>query len=677
MKRLHIILLALCTLTAGHRATAKENMDLIRANYYYSHFSYAEAIPYYEKLAGGEVTDPAVYANLGDCYRLTGNAEKAAIWYDKAVQMKGCSPVVMLRYGQVLMQLNRYADAEKWLKEYQKTYKNERRVANMIAGCAYAKQAMSDVPAGNAVPMGFNTDGSEFAPTLWNGKLVFTSDTVIDLKKKKDSWTGKSYLNIYSVQCDDKGNCGSEINVVADAKKLNIKYHNGPATFSADGKQMYYTRTKYKERFWGGKSVAGKDSVVPQEIMIATGYDDSERAFKEIVPFAYNSDAYSVEHPAVSPDGSIMAFVATMPKGYGGSDIYLCRKNGEGWGAPVNAGTAINTEGDELFPFWASNTMLCFSSDGHKGFGGLDVYTTRWNAGKNTFTTPENAGMPLNSSYDDISLAVAADGNSAYFSSNRPGNRGGDNIYFFKKYDLHLQVNVVDDATKQPIAGAKVVLLNGAESKDLIADKSGSAVSRVRANTSYSVKVTNEDYEPREMNIGAIASGIKDTVIKEIALIKVPPKPKDTVKAVASAPPAVIRHESVMDSPGVQTFELDKIYEVGHFYFDYNQADLKGKNKVFLDTIMTQLRRHPTMRIELRAHTDCRGSAEYNQKLSEKRAKFVVNYLVQHGIKASRLEAKGLGDSEPLARCPNDDCAQCQEEQHYLNRVLEFRVLKL
>jgi outer membrane protein OmpA-like peptidoglycan-associated protein/tetratricopeptide (TPR) repeat protein len=674
MKHIITSLLILLTVSDTGTALAKENKDLMKANYYYNHMAFHEAIPFYEKIADG-IKDPTVYTQLGDCYRLTGSLDRSASWYDKAVKVKGCSPSVMLRYGQVLMQLTQYAEAEKWLKGYQKTQKYaDRRVTNLIAGCENAIKMKDEAPAGTTSLLAFNGDGAEFAPTIWKDRLVFSSDTVIDLKKKKDNWTGHAYYNIYSVSCDDKGNCGTDFRVIADAKKLNIKYHNGPATFSADGKTMYYTRSRYNDKFFGQRSISNKDTVVLLEIMIASGYDDSTKEFKEIVPFGYNSKEYSVAHPAVSPNGRFMVFSSNMPKGTGGSDLYMSKKTGDVWGKPVAVGNIINTEGEEVFPYWADDNTLFFSSDGHQGYGGLDIYRTHWDEKLNKFSAPENIGTPVNSSYDDISLAMYPDDRSTYFSSNRPSAKGGDNIYFYKKQRLLLQVNVKDADTKEPISGAKVTLKGGKDDTEKDIDNTGKQFTSLLPSTQYNISAAKEEYSSNKISLYTAENNGRDTIIKELLLTKLPPK-LDTVKPVV-AQVMLYKNQSIMDSPGIQEFVLEKTYEVGHFYFDYNKADIRDVHKRFLDTLMAQMNRHPTMRIQLIAHTDCRGTAKSNQVLSNKRAEYVVNYLVAHGIARRRLEFKGVGSSQPAVKCAGD-CATCTEEQHSLNRVLELKVLKL
>ena len=654
-------------------ASAKENKDLMRANYYYSHFAYFEAIPCFEKVAG-TLNDPDVYSQLGDCYSFTGNLSKAAEAYAKAVGMKGCKSTVILHYAELLMQLQQYNDAEKELTEYQARNKNDKRVANLLAGCANAKNIIQAIPPGRATFLPFNTDGSDFAPTLWKGKLVFASDTVIDLKKKTDYGTGKAYYNIYSVPCDGRGQCDTGFTKLSESKNVNIKYHNGPCTFSGDGKLMYYTRSRFNDNFFSKKSVSNKDSVVLLEIMIASDFDTANKRFQTITPFEYNSEDYSVAHPAVSPNGKVLVFSSNMPKGAGGSDLYICKKMNGGWSKPQNVGNGVNTEGEEVFPCWGDDATLFFSSDGHKGLGGLDIYKCNWDEKTNTFSAPENIGPPINSSYDDISLALFADGRSTYFSSNRPAPKGGDNIYFYKKEKIFLQLNVVDSLTLQPLTAVKISLESSNDKKNTMADNNGVYFTQLYPGVQYTANVSKEEYGSRLLVVDATSQKEIDTIYKTIKLFKPLPPPHDTIARIEPQP-IVAKNRNVMDTPGIQRFYLGEVYEVGHFYYEYNKFNLTEVHKVFMDTLMAQLNRHPTMHIEIRAHTDCRGSFEYNQALSTNRALSVYNFLIEHGIARSRLSYKGLGFTDPAIKCP--DCSMCTEQQHYLNRLLEFKVLEL
>lgn len=437
---------------------------------------------------------------------------------------------------------------------------------------------------------------------------------------------------------------------------------------------MYYTRSVFKNKIIGNDAVASKDSVVVLEIMIASDFDSTEKTFKTIVPFRYNSKEYAVAHPAVSPNGKLLALSSNMPRGQGKSDIYFCKKiAGNQWSRPQNAGISVNTEGDEVFPYWADNETLYFSSDGQVGIGGLDIYKCKWDEESSTFSTPENVGSPINSSFDDISLAINTESANTWFSSNRPAEKGGDNIFFYGKRKAYMRLRVLDSITRQPIDKANITLTSPTNRVDTITSN-GEYFSQMQPDKTYSIEISKEEYFTSKLSAPMISRKPLDTIVITAFLIKKMKLHHDTLEQLVPTE-LIVRNTNVMDSPGVKGFIIDKTYEVGDFHFDYNKYDLKPSHKPFLDTLLAQLHRNPTMRIEIQAHTDCRGSAAFNKVLSEKRALSVVNYLIQHGIAARRLEYIGMGNNQPKVKCP--DCNSCTEEQHSLNRIMELKVLEL
>lgn len=665
MKSLLLLAFLLCYYDSY--VVARENKDLLKAKFYYSHFAYYDAIPYFEKVADS-LRDPVVFAQLGDCYRATGRLPQAATSYGKSVSTMGYDKAVLLKYGQVLMQLMRYKEAEQQLNSYLAGNPTDRRAANLVAGCKSAPELLvQTTAAGRAKLLDISTDGTEFAPTMWKGRLVFTSDTVTEVKKRTDRWTGNAYYNIYSVNSDSNGHAGENFDKVAKTKELNIRYHTGPCTFSGDGKQMYFTRSRFNDNFLRKGAETNKDSIVVLEIMVASDYDEKERKFKDIEPFQYNNKSYSVAHPAVSPNGQLLVFSSTMPKGSGGSDLYICRKTGDDtWSAPQTVGTEINTEGEEVFPFWINDSSLSFSSDGHSGLGGLDIYRTVWNTQLGAFSSPENVGSPLNSSYDDVSLAMRADNDKIYFSSNRPAAKNGDNLYFYKKNQLWLKLLVKDSLTHKPISGALLAITHAGENNDAFTNDKGAWYTRLTP-AEYAMDVNKEGYWPKTLEFTAAYNDATDTISREVELGMII-KETHPIPPIEPLPP--VSFTKVVGIP-----QINQVYEIGHFYFAFNKSDLNDTARGALDSLVGYLVSHPTMRIQVRAHTDCRGGDAYNLKLSKERALAVVNYLTQKGIPRKRLEYEGFGMRKPKFPCPS--CDMCTEEGHYLNRVLEFKVLQL
>lgn len=679
MRRIPIVLL---TLLLAQTAGAKESKDQMKANYYYYHYAYNEAIPYLEKLcdtsAGADV-----FEKLGDCYRLTGNTELAARAYEQALAKNDHSDKAILNCGLMQMRLGKYEDAAAQFTAYQEKHPGDKRLVNLLQSCRQAAgKTKEEFPTGITQFAPFNSDGSDYAPTLWNRTLVFTSDSLFGTRKKTDKWSGNAYYGIYGVTLEGEDVFGEDVQPVEGPRNMNIVYHTGPCTFSSDGRKMYYTRSRFRSGFLQNKAVGGKDSSVTLEIVIASNYDTAARQFRDLTPFPFNSSNYSCAHPAISPDGRMLAFASDKPGGRGGRDLYICRAAGNGWTNPVNAGETVNTEGDEVFPWWADSATLYFSSDGHVGLGGLDIYRVTFDKETGTFGTPLGMPLPLNSSYDDMTLSLPAEG-SGYFSSDRPAEKRGDNIYYYRRMNVYLALSVVDSLTGKKIQAT----VNSSSPKS-------SVVARVPADTlytehlwpneHYSINVTKNGYWPRPFTLSAVSNGKRqrDTIYK---LVRLAPKINtwdSTFAVTITESPKLPYRAGIMDTPAIKTFEVNKVYVIGYFDFNFNKffyqankSDINFEKKVVLDTLYNILKRHPTMVIEVQAHSDCRGSEEYNMKLSIDRAFSVVDYLRKRGIPKDRLEYRGFGETMPAVPCP--DCYSCTEEEHAQNRVLELKVLKI
>jgi hypothetical protein len=663
-------------------AYARGNKTSLKANYYFNHYAYHEAIPYFEELVSSS-NDLESLEKLAECYRLTGNDEKAAAIYNRTTTTDTCTTELYVKYAHVLMRLGRYETAVLELKSCIDKNGNDNRITKLINACEQAaERSANEFPAGITIFQPFNSNGADFAPTVWNGNVVFTSDTVVGVKKGSDKWTGNKYFSIYKVSSD--GAPSSTIDKVPGPKDMYIKHHIGPCTFAKGGKEMYYTRSRYDAGFLKEKAKGGADSSVYLEIMIAGDFDSSAQKFTSIKPFRHNSTTYSVAHPAVSPDGKRLIFSSDKPGGYGGRDLYLCNNDyGSLWSVPTLIDSTINTGGDEVFPWWADDSTLYFSSDGHNGLGGLDIYRVQLNRAENEWTNRENMPQPLNSSYDDLSLALPANSGSGYFSSDRPSKMAGDNIFFYRRMKLYMKVIVVDSATGKPL-DAHITSSSVKTGSDQIVPAGTAFVERLWPDAEYFVSVSRKYYKPLSLSFvatSAVGTGETDTIFKKIALAAID-NSWDSTFAITITETEGGTRPGIMDSPAISSFEVNKVYVIGYFDFNFSKfyykagkADINVEKRVVLDTLANILKRNPTMSIQVRAHTDCRGTSEYNMKLSVERAASVVEYLLKKGIASGRLEYKGFGETDPIIPCP--DCQACTEEQHAQNRVLEFKVLKI
>lgn len=733
MKKVEIIILTILLACSGLQANAKNaaDKDLMTADYLYRNLAFAEAIQYYEKVAvdNGDVD---VFSRLGDCYLMVKDPAAATVWYSKAVMDPNCNIETKLHYAQALMTVQRYNDAIPYLKQYQAANQGDRRIANMIKSCETAGTMMAGMPNGAATFLSINTDGSEFGPSINGNKLVFTSDSSMGANNKVDKWTGNAYYNIYTVACSDNGRCSGDLDVIKG--KVNTKYHDGPAVFTAEGDEMYFTRTNYKRQFLYNGSLPDNNGVVRLQIMVASDYDSATQSFKKVKPFVFNDKNYSTAHPAISPDGKLLVFSSDMPGGEGGSDLYMCTKDVTGsWSAPVSVGRAVNTEGEEMFPFIDNDKTLYFASNGHVGMGGLDVYKSSWNG--SGYGTPENLGAPLNSSYDDMSLTLRRGTKLGFFASNRPAMKKGDNIYTINMSDLFLSVKVMDAATGEliPASSMNVKALN--DDRTYTGNADGSVTAKILPQAQYAVTISKPGYKSQTFDVSTLNAMKSDTIFKSINLesdfainynvvvldeatmlpidqcmlvfAKMGSTMSDTAyigngqifKAnmepneeyhIYAVKNMYYSNERMVSTAGITTnmgqinlkdtlymkeLKVGEVYKIDNIYYDYDKATIRADAKPSLNGLIDLLGQYPEMKIQVNSHTDCRGSDSYNMNLSKARANSVIKYLQQRGISRSRLKFKGYGETMPVETC--DKCDDCTEDQHQRNRRTEFQIISM
>lgn len=714
-----------------------ESKDLLRADYLYRNLAFHDAIPFYEKAIAEEENKSAdVYVRLADCYRLTRQPVPAAEWYGRAVQLQPNLPDEAKRhYGEVLMNLQRYDEAAVYLKQYQAARPGDRRAANLLAACQSASQLKNAIPLGSAKLLDLNTDGSDFGPAIRGAELVFTSDSASGVvSAKKDGWTGNPFYSMYRINCDQEGRCSGAPRPITG--KLNSKYHDGPAAFSPDGRQFYFTRTTQARQFISQQPVSDNSGTVRLQIMVAGDYDTAAGTYQRIDAFKYNDKNYSTAHPAISPDGQYLVFSSDMPGGLGQTDLYLCKWEAGGWSRPQSLGSMINTEGDEMFPVFLDNERLSFASNGHVGLGGLDVYITKFNRANGSWSEPEHAGTPINSSYDDMSYVTYGGGKYGYFASNRPAAKKGDNIYHFHRQELYLSLQVVDSLRGTPLSQATVHFQNDPGARTEMTGADGRIMTRLYPQPAQQIRVSRPGYQTVSLNLAAPATrGERDTIhmvvkmksdasisynvivlnettrepIPEPLLVMTPigMGKADSIRLATGAvltrsldPGRTYNVYAVKDNyygnekvvstkdvrPGaapiviwdtifMKRLSVGEIYRVDNIYYDFDKANIREDAKPALNRLLELLQQYPAMRIQVNAHTDCRGKESYNLRLSRERAASVIRYLQQRGIDPKRLQSQGYGETMPVTEC--SDCDRCSEEIHQSNRRTEFTIIAL
>ena len=448
-----------------------------KADKLYRDLAYHEAIPVYAAYIKKHDSARAM-AQLGDCYRLTSKYDKAEYWYSKAVDKGGVDAKYKLYLAQMQQVNGKYEEAAKMYASYKQAVPEDRRSGNEMKACADYGQYLLSRDRYTVKDLDFNSAGYDFGTALFNEGIIYSSsrDSARAISREH-TWTGTQFFDMYYVK-GEKTKFGKPQRLKGDAA---TKYHEAIPTFSSDFKKVYFTRNNFQNN----KTKTSSDKIMKLKI-----YESEVDGlnWKNDKGFSFNNDEYSVGHPALSPDGNTLYFVSDMPGGYGATDLYVSKKEGETWGTPKNLGPDINTEGREMFPSVDKDGELYFSSDGHGGLGGLDNFRVKLNAKTGKFGKIRNIGAPINSSYDDFAMVYGKDKSYGYFTSDRPDGKGLDDIYTFTDDGIYLEGIVVDAKTGEPICNSKVVMnakLTSAEQGRTATECDGEFEFNVIKNTDY------------------------------------------------------------------------------------------------------------------------------------------------------------------------------------------------
>ena len=630
---------------------AQPEKELEKANEMYKNFSYVDAIKIYERIAQKGFVNQEMLQSLGNAYYYNAEYKKALPWYEQLFQegKYKVKPEYYYRYAQTLKSVGDYTQADKMMAKFvELTNANDTRAALFEENKDYQTVIKNNSGRFQLNNASINTENSEYGTALYGDKIVFAGAT--DARKAKrgvSQWTGESFYDLYEAEHFDQ-KLGSR---KPFSSSINTQFNESTPVFTKDGNTMYFTRNNYVNRKLGSDI----ENTILLKILRAT--KDKNGNWGNIVEVPFNSDQYNVAHPALSPDEKYLYFASDMPGSFGNSDIFRVEILGDNqYGTPENLGNIINTAGRESFPYISKDNVLYYSSDGIPGLGGLDIFAAKFNADGST-SKPVNIGMPGNSADDDFCFVFNSDSKIGFLTSNRPGGKGKDDIYSFhedKPLLFSCQKNIkgiVKDAkTKAIIANAKVILSDKVM-KEVGKDQSKTdgtfTFEKVNCNDShYYLRGEKEKYETAEVNVTVG----KDEVVYEILLN-----------------PREVAIKKGMD--------LAKVFEIKEIKFDYNKADIRPDAAVELTKIVEVMREYPKMKIDIRSHTDSRGADSYNLKLSDRRAKATLEWIVKQGIDRKRLKAKGYGETRLVNGCSNG--VPCTEEEHQENRRSEFIVVAM
>lgn len=625
-----------------------QKRKVARADKKYDKLAYIDAIKTFESVAEKGYKTPEMLQKLGNAYYFNANLEKAAKWYGELFELtQDVEPEYYYRYAQSLKAIKDYSKADAMMAKFSQKNGNDLRGKLAEAQKDYLAVIKKNSGRYTIENVGINTKMSDYGSAFFGNKVIFASakDTT-----RKHAWTNEGFTNLFSA---DMGDQGALTNAEKFGNKLNSKYHEATPVFTKDGKTVYFTRNNFLD----GK--VGNDIGKTTLLKVFRATLDGER-WTNITALPFNSDNYSIAHPALSKDDKTLFFASDMPGSLGQSDIFKVTINEDGsFGTPENLGNVINTEGRETFPFVASDNELYFASDGHPGLGGLDVFASKLEENE-TYKEVMNVGEPVNTPKDDFCFIINNETSLGYLSSNRDGGQGNDDIYKVKEIkklwcEQFLAGVVTDKDTGLIVASAKVTLMdaNFKFLKDSTTDAEGKFdFGKVDCDTKFYIRTEKTEY----------------TTVETPAITG-----KETGKTfVPIAIEKPIKQVKLGD-------DISEKLKLNIIYFDLDKSNIRKDAELELAKILVVLEQNPTMIIDIRSHTDCRQTAKYNLGLSDRRAKATMAWLIKNGIKKSRLTAKGYGESQLINNCSCEPTNQsnCSEEEHQANRRSEFIITKL
>ena len=624
-----------------------QKAQLAKADKKYDNYSYIDAIKTYERLAEKGYKSVDMFQKLGNAYYFNAELEKAAKWYGELFALTSdLGSEYYFRYAHCLRAIGQNEKAEEMLEKFNQKSGNDTRGKLFKKNTNYLDDIKENSGRYKVEDAGINSKYSDYGASLYLNKIVFaTARDTGSIEHRKHTWTDQFFTNLYVADLGENMTPGSPKKFDTNIK---TKFHEASPAFTKDGKTMYFTRNNYLN----GKK--GKDANNNTLVKIYKAILKNDK-WTNITELPFDSNNYSTAHPALSPDEKTMYFASDMPGTLGQSDLFKVKINDDGsFGTPENLGNTINTEGRETFPFVNDENEIYFASDGHPGLGGLDVFVSKINPDA-TFGEVKNVGADVNSPKDDFAYLIDTKSRRGFFSSNRDGGQGFDDIYKFLELrkitcEQLLYGEITDLATAELLSGAKVSLYDGQFNliNSMDSDEKGNYSFTVECGKTYNIRAEKPEFTTKEQKV--TVSDKRGKTYLPIALEKA--KCKVTVGD-----------------------DLGKCFGIKMIYFDFDKSDIRMEAAIDLEKILDVMNQNPTMELDIRSHTDSRGTFKYNEALSDRRAKSTINWLVKNGVKQSRLTGKGYGESQLVNKC--SDGVICTEPEHQFNRRSEFIITAL
>ncbi|WP_010520421.1 OmpA family protein [Aquimarina agarivorans] len=633
---------------------------LQKADKEYDKLSYIDARKIYIDVVNKGYTSQDIYQKIGDSYYFNAQLADASVWYEKLCNEynESLDPEYLFRYSQTLKNLRNYDKADKVMVAFDKaTGKSESRVKLFKKERNYLELIELQSGKFDIVNLPINSSRSDFGPSFYkDDQIMFASSRSNGGSRIVHEWNEAPFLDLYRTFREGKQSIAVE--GIEELKgNINTKLHESSTVTTKDGKTMYFTRNNYTNK----RRKADANGTTKLKLYKASLVNNKWTDIKEL-PF--NSDEYSVAHPALSVNEKKLYFASDMPGSKGMSDLFVVDITGkDSYSEPKNLGSKINTEGRETFPFISKSGKLYFASDGHIGLGGLDVFISEPNETKRGFSDPFNVGKPINSSDDDFTFIIDEATKIGFFTSNRYGGVGDDDIYsFVQTEDLISSCNqylsgiVTDAETRALLPNAKVVLFDANMDKiaSTTADSDAKYSLPIDCDRKYVIRASKEAYEFTEVNF-ASTEAFEFKHNQPIQLRK------------GTAQLGVVTAKVGDD--------LAKLLQLNPIYFDFDKSFIRPDAEIELQKVISVMKEYPEMNIDVRSHTDSRAPFDYNMRLSTRRNKSTIKYIIDKGgISPARLTGRGYGETNLTNNCA--DGVECSEAQHQLNRRSEFIILK-
>ncbi len=660
MKKNYIYILLFSSVMSLMTSFAQEK-KIKNADKDFDQYNYINARDAYISVVENGFSSQEIFEKLGDSYYFNAELGQASKWYSRLYSeyKDQIDPEYLFRYSQTLKNIGQYENADKIMYDFRKaTGKGDRRSRLFANKPDYLNLIKLQSGKFDIVNLPINSPESDFGPSfLKSDQIVFASARDGGASRVVHEWNKTNFLDLYSTRRDSRNTMG--VDGIFDVKgKVNTSLHESSTVFTKDGKTMYFTRNNFTNK----KRKSNNSGTTLLKLYKAS--KDEKGRWVDVIELPFNSDEFSTAHPALSVDEKRLYFASDRPGTTGLSDLFYVDILGRNsYSEPKNLGKNINTEARETFPFVNKEGKLFFASDGHLGLGGLDVFVTSATANGKIFKEPYNVGEPINSPSDDFTFIIDADTKIGYFTSNRPGGVGSDDIYSFIQTEeliesckQYLNGLVTDAETREILPGTKVTLFNSKmkELESTITDAQGNYSLPVVCNEGYVIRADNPDYKKTEVDF------LTDNVFEF--------KHNQPIQLRKGEKELGIVEMKVGD-------DLGKLLQLSPIYFDFDKSFIRPDAEIELQKVIAVMKEYPNLEIDVRSHTDSRAPFKYNIDLSTRRNISTKEYIVSKGgILKGRLTGRGYGEIELTNRC--SDGVECSEEEHQLNRRSEFIITK-